>query len=182
MVMKRQGVMLTLALVLAAHAAGCSSYLSCAARNVTELPIQSCDEVKLRWRNRCRADEAWEQVRRGFGEESWTKDYAAGFKDGYADYLTNGGNGEPPATPPFCYRLRPYQTPDGLRAIEDWYAGFRHGSALGRASGFRETLVIPLSAPPINAVDRYPVLDLPTPLPGPAPELLNQPKKVAQLK
>ncbi len=185
--MRRQGVLLALALV--AGTTGCSSFLETAARNLTELPIQSCDEVRLHLRNSHRADEAWDQVRQDFPGQCWSKDYARGFKDGYADYLDYGGNGEPTATPPFIYRLHPYQTPDGLRAIEDWYAGFRHGAALARPSGYREALVIPLSSPPINAVERYPSLDPPLPgpveAPGtlptvPAPELLGQPQKVTR--
>jgi hypothetical protein len=180
--MRRQGM--TMALAFVVGAAGCSSYLTVAARNATELPIESCDELKLSWRNRRRADDAWQHVRRGFGEQGWTKDYAAGFKDGYADYLDNGGNGEPPGTAPFRYQLRPYQTPDGLRAIDDWFAGFRHGAALARVSGYRETVIIPLSSPPINAVEPNRALDLPilTPTVEPVPELIGPPKKAAKLK
>jgi hypothetical protein len=154
MVMRRQGVLLALALVTGA--AGCSSFLAVAARNIAELPVQSCDEARLEARDRRRAEAAWERVVKDYPDQCWAKDYAKGFKAGYADYLTNGGNGEPPATPPFGYRLRPYQTPQGLRQIDEWYAGFRHGAAVGRASGYRETIVIPLSSPPINAVERLP--------------------------
>jgi hypothetical protein len=156
MVMQRQGAIV--ALMLVAGATGCSSFLSTGLRNVVELPIQSADEVRLDMTNRHRAKEAWEEVEKVFPDQCWSKDYVRGYKDGYADYLTYGGNGEPPATPPFIYRLRPYQTPDGIRAIEDWYSGFRHGSAMARASGYRETIVIPLSSPPINAVERISVL------------------------
>jgi hypothetical protein len=186
MVMRRHSVLLALALVTGA--AGCSSFLATGARNLIELPIQSCDEVKLKARSRRRAEEAWEEVRKSMPDECWAKDYARGFKDGYADYLDYGGNGEPPATPPFAYRLRRYQTPQGLRDIEEWYAGFRHGSAVARTSGYRETNVIPLSSPPINTVERNPVIEQPPPLapppePLPAPaetEQLNPPKKVSR--
>lgn len=194
MVMRRNGVLIALA--LAAGSAGCSSFLEATARNLTELPVQSCDEIKLARRNRRRAEDAWAQVRESFSEQCWTPDYVAGFKDGYADYLDNGGNGEPPATPPFRYRLRPYQTPDGLRAIDEWYAGFRHGSSLALASGYRETVVIPLSSPPINAVERYPNANpsvappalVPPTVPPVAlppavpPEALNPPRKVSWKK
>ncbi len=154
--MHRQGTIL--ALMLVAGTAGCSSFLSAGLRNIVELPIESADAVKLDMTNKHRAKEAWGQFDQEFPEECWSKDYIRGYKDGYADYLTYGGNGEPPATPPFTYRLRPYQTPDGIRAIEDWYSGFRHGAAMARASGYRDSIVIPLSSPPINAVERIPVL------------------------
>ena len=183
MVMKRHGWLMALA--LAAGATGCSSFLEATGRNFTELPIQSCDEIKLARRDRQRAEEAWAQVQTGFAGQCWTQDYAQGFKDGYADYLDNGGNGEPPAVAPFRYRLRPYQTPDGLRAIDEWFAGFRHGSGMARASGYREMNIVPLSSPPINAVERYPNTNLPAgpPValpPGVDPEQLNSPQKVSR--
>jgi hypothetical protein len=185
MVMRKHGVLMALALV-AGSAGCCSSFLGTAARNLTVLPIQACDEKNLEWRNHRRAQRAWKECARGFDGQSWTKDYVSGFIEGYADYLTNGGNGEPPATPPFHYRLRPYQTPDGLRAIDEWYAGFRHGAAMAQVSGERETIVIPLSAPPINALGRYSDMSaMPPPLmPPPAvePEELQPPKKLSRTK
>jgi hypothetical protein len=179
--MRRHGVLLALAFI--AGSAGCSSFLATAVRNLTELPIQACDETKLEWRNRRRAERAWAGVKHGVEGPAWTKDYANGFMDGYADYLTNGGNGEPPATPPFHYRLHHYQTPDGLRAMDEWFAGFRHGAAMAQASGERETIVIPLSAAPINALGRYPDSNAPPALaPAVEPEELKPPKKLSRSK
>jgi hypothetical protein len=180
--MRRQSLLIVLAFVTGS--AGCASFVDATARNFTELPIQACDEVKSSWRNRRRAEAAWDIVKHGVNADAYTRDYAAGFKDGYQDYLDNGGHGEPPAIPPFRYRQRTYQTPDGLRAIDDWNSGFRHGSAIAHASGYRETIVIPLSSPPINAIDRDPILHLPATAPSETPppavpptELLPQPKK-----
>jgi hypothetical protein len=186
MVTRRQA----LAVALLIGAAGCtgSSFLAVTARNVTEMPIQHCDQIRMEQTNRHRAERAWGDMVKGFPEQCWSKDYERGFKDGFADYLDNGGNGEPPATPPFCYRLWPYQTPQGLREIDEWYAGFRHGSGVARTTGLRETIVIPLSSPPINAVERFPSTDpplggpvsLPRPIMPPAkqPEELPRPKPV----
>jgi len=148
-------------------------------RNAVELPAYACDDAKSKCLNRRRAQEAWDKVQHGFKEGVYSHDYAAGFKAGYADFLDNGGNGDPPAVPPFRYRLEPHQTPEGLRAIDDWYSGFRHGSAMARASGFRETIVIPLSAPPLNAVERDPVLHVEFPTLAAQPELLPPPQKGA---
>jgi hypothetical protein len=143
---------LVVAATLCAGGAGCSPFLQDGVRNVTEAPVRKCDDIKLCWRARHLAAAAWAQVRRS-APKTFSADYAEGFKDGYADYVIAGGNGEPPGVPPFRYRLTPYASPAGHQAIEDWYAGFRHGAAVARASGERENVVIPLSAPPINAVD-----------------------------
>jgi hypothetical protein len=164
--------------------ASCSTFLAATARNFTEIPIETCDEKKLEWRNRHRAERAWAEVKRSFEGHCWTKDYARGFIEGYADYLTNGGNGEPPASPPFRYWLRPYQSPDGLRAIDEWFAGFRHGAAMAQASGARATIVIPLSAVPSYALPRYMDTDgqpePPTAPPAVEPEELKPPKKLSR--
>jgi hypothetical protein len=158
-----------------AASAGCSEFLHLAMLNLVETPIQSFDECRMAWRNRRRADEAWALIR-GAGEHEYSSDYAAGFKAGYADYLDNGGNGDPPAVPPFRYRSVKYQSPEGVEAINGWYAGWKHGALMAKASGQREVEVIPLSAPPINAVGRDygPPIELP-PLPPPVGEPLPPP-------
>ena len=181
MVMRKHGVWLALALV-AGSTGCCASFLAAGVRNAVELPIQACDQKHLEWRNRKRAEEAWANCVRGSGAE-WTKDYQRGFIDGYSEYLTGGGNGEPPASPPFRYRLRRYQTPDGLRAIEDWYAGYRHGASMAQVSGVRETIVIPLSQLPGYATNPYPTIYAPAepPLAPPIePEEIKPPKKLTR--
>jgi hypothetical protein len=99
-----------------------------------------------------RAKEAWREAQAACPDQSYSRDYACGFKAGFRDYLDAGGSGDPPAVPPFRYRLSDYDSPGGHQAVEDWYAGFRHGSTAARASGFRELNLVPLSAPPVDAV------------------------------
>src|SRR5262249_47332458 len=77
-------------------------------------------------RNRQWAEATWQQV---YASGPWprTEDYACGFKDGYAEYLFRGGDGEPPLVAPLRYRSVRYQTPAGYQAAEEWFAGYRHG-------------------------------------------------------
>ena len=53
--------------------------------------------------------------------------------------------GEPPALPPRDYWNEHHAYPEGRQAIQDWFAGFRHGAAVARASGCRQYAVIPSS-------------------------------------
>jgi hypothetical protein len=119
-------------------------------RNLGEGAVYGPNEVVIACRNRKLADRAWEQTRKRFPEAKPSSDYACGFKAGYADYLDAGGTGEPPGVPPACYRLECYETPEGQQAIQDWFAGFRHGAAEARASGLRDTIVVPVSALPVR--------------------------------
>jgi hypothetical protein len=165
-------------MVVCAASAGCSEFSRDIVRNFTITPLQSFDECRMKHRNHQRAVEAWHFLAEGSPDE-YSPDFAAGFIAGYADYLDNGGNGDPPAVPPFCYRTVRYQSVEGVAAINNWYDGWRHGSLMAKASGMRELEVIQLSAPPINAVakdygslNRLPANTLPTntqPLPLPRP-------------
>lgn len=58
-----------------------------------------------------------------------------------------------PAVPPESYRRKKYMTPEGMAAIEDWYAGFRHGAATAMASGLRNLVVLPVQCPPKFGLD-----------------------------
>jgi hypothetical protein len=89
--------------------------------------IEDCHENV---RNHKWAEEAWVHVKAGTPGVPFSKDYAQGFKDGFAYFLFRGGNGEPPPLPPNSYRKVAYQTPQGYQAIEDWFAGYRHGEEL----------------------------------------------------
>jgi hypothetical protein len=141
------------AMVVCAASMGCNSgFIDAIGRNFTLLPLQSLDEYHMRCRNHRLAEEAWKMLRRGAPRE-FSEDFGAGFVAGYADYLNNGGNGDPPAVPPFCYRTVRYQTVEGVEAINQWYEGWKHGSLMAKATGLREIEVVQLSAPPINAIE-----------------------------
>ena len=121
------------------------------------------------------AEAAWQDVRRTHPAASYSEDYVRGFKDGFEHYLYWGGNGEPPPVPPRRYRTVTYQTPEGYRAIEHWFAGFRHGASAAQESGYRQwvtgpsALRAPDAGPPPSALPA-PALPLPAPVPcAPAP-------------
>jgi hypothetical protein len=129
--------------VLCTLAAGCNIY-KYSAYNVITASGSTGNEACNLTENRHAAEAAWqEEKNRGCAGTNYSKDYACGFKDGYADFLDYGGTGLPPATPPFRYRTTCYQTPEGHQAIEEYNAGFAHGAAAARASGLRNLKVLP---------------------------------------
>jgi hypothetical protein len=110
------------------------------------------------------AAEAWNDYRDAHSDIPYSTDFADGFRDGFADYLYAGGNGEPPLLPPPCYRSIHYQTAQGFQAKEDWFAGFRQGAAIAQAGGYRQWITGPSSLGssvvanggcPIEAVDGH---------------------------
>jgi hypothetical protein len=153
---------IAVAWALCAAAGGCVTtgassgqynFLSNACRNLSEWPVLGTSECYRTLRDCARARDAWRAAQAECPGQKFSRDYACGFKAGFRDYLDAGGSGQPPAVPPFRYWLAGYDSPGGHQAIEDWYNGFRHGAAAARGSGLRELNVIPLSAPPINAVE-----------------------------
>lgn len=105
---------------------------------------QSLDESQERQRNTRWAQEAWEGVRASQGGTTLSADYGRGFREGFADHLFRGTT-EPPPMAPRYYRSLCYQTPAGYRALEEWFAGFRHGVAEASAQGFRDLVTGPSS-------------------------------------
>jgi hypothetical protein len=116
-------------------------------------PVEMHREVA---RNRKWAEIAWAEVCRSSGPRGACEDYAQGFKDGYAEYLLRGGDGEPPLVAPQHYRHVRYQNPQGFQAIESWFAGYRHGAAVARDTGARRWITGPsaLHGEPSGAVSQ----------------------------
>jgi hypothetical protein len=104
---------------------------------------ESAEDLSESIRNRRWAAQAWDQTRDRSPETAYSPDYERGFEDGFTHYLYRGGTGEPPPLPPRRYRWLRYQTPQGYRAIEDWYAGFRQGADVARQSGYRRWVTGP---------------------------------------
>jgi hypothetical protein len=130
-----------------------------------------------RIRDRHLAEEAWKQVQASCPDRAYSKDYARGFKAGYADYLFEGGPCEPPPFPPESYWGIGYQTPDGVRAMAEWNTGFRDGAAAAEASGLREVMVLPLTDDPPPGPPPPPAPPGPAPAPA-GDEPLAAPRKV----
>jgi hypothetical protein len=139
-----RSVAVPLVLCLSLFGPGCA-LLQDATRDLCVSFSEPLEEMRERSRNRQWAEAAWQQVCATEGTADHSDDFATGFKDGYAEYLFRGGDGEPPMTPPLHYRHFSYQTPDGYAAISDWFAGYRHGTAAAKASGAREWITGPSS-------------------------------------
>src|SRR3974390_3207027 len=73
------------------------------------------EEHHERARNRQWAEAAWQQVNTTCSGAGVSEDYARGFKEGFAEYLFRGGNGEPPLVAPARYRDARYQTQQGYQ-------------------------------------------------------------------
>lgn len=146
-------------------AAGCGtanpSYdlniLHYATRNLFEAPANGIDDCVERSRLRDQGEEAWQALRQAHPEPAYSVHYHDGFVEGFADYLYAGGNGEPPISPPWKYRRVVYETPEGRRAVEDWFAGFRRGAHAARDSGIRELVLVP-TATSAGGVGREPLV------------------------
>jgi hypothetical protein len=108
--------------------------------------ISDCvDDARERRRNWKCAEGTWQQIRAS-DPLAYSRDYAQGFKEGFAEYLYSGKE-DPPAVAPAQYRRFSYQTPQGYRAIEDWFAGYRYGVAAAIETGYRRLVTAPVSAP-----------------------------------
>lgn len=135
--------------VAAALFPGSGCLLLTGARNLLVEPIAGytleCLEAK---RNEALAVAAWKSVMQEHPGVEFSVHYAEGFRQGFVDYLNAGGTGAPPPVPPRKYWGVRYETPEGHAAMQDWFAGFRHGAALAAQSGYREFIVLPTAIPP----------------------------------
>ena len=142
---------------------------------------ETISEFRERVRDRDWAKEAWAEVRRTNPNACYSDDYAAGFEDGFASYVYRGGNCEPPPLPPKHYRKVSYQTPQGYRAIEDWFEGYRQGAGFAKDRGYRQWVTGPTAiAHPVVTVEPR-ALQFPEPAvapPTPPPEPIAAPKDV----
>jgi hypothetical protein len=135
-----------------ACAAGCGP-LAYTARTVVLEPWEYCrtwSSFQEKRRDHDLAETALEAAVRAVPEHTFSEDYAAGFMEGYSDYLYAGGNGEPPPLPPRRYWRPRYETDEGRVAIQDWFAGYRHGADDARQSGYRNVVRVPASSPPLS--------------------------------
>src|SRR5579862_8067979 len=96
---------------------GCQIFVETAYNTVSETLLAG-EKLTSGIRNCHLAHNAWQDLKKARPDLS--SDFGKGFRDGFADYLEYGGEGNPPLMPPACYRTSFYETPDGLRAIEEW--------------------------------------------------------------
>jgi hypothetical protein len=176
-------------LALSTFSSGCGP-ITLATRTLMVEPIHYCTTADniLEWRRDYKlAEAAWKEIEKATSASvepqplPHSPDYAKGFKDGFADYLYAGGTGEPPPLPPRQYWRMGYKTPEGHQAIEDWFAGFRHGAAAAWASGYRQWVTVPTSLPPREAAGLQPIAPENTAVPPgepmlPPPRMLPAPR------
>jgi len=134
---------------------GCTVYEN-SFRNLWQQSIDRLDECSDDKRNMDLAEIGWHHLVENHPDKQYSSHYEQGFKCGFADYLDSGGNGNPPPGPPWKKVNIHYETPDGYQAIQEWYAGFRDGSAAARETGYRRFIEVPLSAPYYNPYDIRP--------------------------
>jgi hypothetical protein len=133
---------------------------------------ESAEDARARMRNRQWAAAAWQQDCLARPQRAVSPDYAQGFKDGFAEHLGSGQE-QPPRSAPSRYRAIQYQTPQGYRAIEDWFDGYRYGIAAAIESGGRRWITGPDAPPAPPNHDSGPVDDtalLPKRMPSDAPQ------------
>lgn len=123
-------------------ASGCSLVVQTTRVVVAHVSQVAEDSAECK-RNRKWAEAAWRVA--AAEDQGHSPDYGAGFREGFAEFLYQGGDGEPPPLPPKRYRKLRYQTPEGYRAIADWFAGYRHGAAVARDGGYRQWVTGPSS-------------------------------------
>jgi len=140
------------------------------------------DGVVARYRCRRLAVSAWQRFRQSSPVAAYSEHYASGFKKGFTEYVYAGGPGTPPPIPPRRYWNDRFQTPQGHREVNDWYAGYRSGVAIAMWEGCRNVMTVPsaYSTAPVAhvaaqpQVEKRPAAELPAPEePGaevPAPE------------
>jgi hypothetical protein len=87
------------------------------------------------------AEQAWREYGANCGQAP-SGDFAAGFKDGFVDYVYAGGTGEPPPVPPREYWNVGNRTFPGQDRASQWFAGYRQGSAVARQGGYRQQATV----------------------------------------
>ncbi len=141
---------------------GCS-FVTNIERNLYWDPKVAFEEKVILKRHERLGRLAWDEMVAQYGCQ-FSEDYRNGFIDGFVDYLTYGGRsadgtGEVPivpAVPPPTYRRAKAMSPQGLKAAEDWFVGFRHGSNTALASGLRQLVVVPVFDRPNPTLEDVP--------------------------
>src|SRR5262249_22692176 len=134
--MCRSGTLIGLLAV--ALAPGCM-LIANGARHLCNEPMLAVEEIRFKFKAHSLARESWG---RRPDCDSASGDFRYGYIDGYADYLQAGRTTDPRPAPPKRYLEVTYHTPESLRAIEEYYAGFHAGAIDAQASGDRQRMVV----------------------------------------
>src|SRR5437868_5404066 len=99
-----------------AAASGCA-LVEDASRNAYVSFARPLEAQREKARNREWAEAAWILTCGKERRAEYSPAYALGFKEGFADFLFRGGDGEPPLVAPLHYHEINYQTPEGFASI-----------------------------------------------------------------
>jgi hypothetical protein len=147
---------------------GCS-WLPWLGRNLVGTPLEVVESCYFDTSMYLRAHKAWRDTMASCPDQKSSAAYADGFCHGFVDYVKRGGSGEPPAMPPMCYRYPVLRTPAQQQEIDDWFAGFRHGSLVALQQGWRDGVIVPIGRPPDIASAGFKQEVVPTTSPQPEP-------------
>ena len=136
-----------LALLLVISIAGCHVYNQeyRTLLNETSKFSSRLDHKKTLKSNQISARDAFIDIMAVSSRSTISIDFEDGFIEGYADYMTYGGDGLPPIIPNRKYWNSNYRNLYGNQAINDWQNGFSSGANAAKASSIREFQTIPLS-------------------------------------
>lgn len=138
-------------IMIGAFVSGCA-LIDDGSRNLWHESFKVMDDATTACHIRRLAVDAWLDYDVCHGEEMYSRDYAKGFRKGYADYLSAGDLEAPPSAPPWRYRRPPFESPEGHVFIQDWYDGYHAGVIAGRASGQRPWFVLPSSGASLKGI------------------------------
>jgi hypothetical protein len=148
-------VLLAVTLALCFVTPGCQICVN-ARRTIFREPSEFCwkaDRKRSIKTYRAWADEAWCRALSSGADLCLSDHYAAGFKDGFVDYVYAGGNGEPPPVPPRRFWNVSERNVTGQNAGTEWFAGFRHGSQVARQEGYRDRATIKSSIGDLDLIE-----------------------------
>lgn len=95
---------------------------------------EALDEFMVHHRNRVMAARAWYRQKRCFDGHHHHDELKEGFIDGYMA-VAEGGDGCLPAIAPRKYWGWQYQSADGQRAVNAWFAAYPHGAKAAEQHG-----------------------------------------------
>lgn len=160
---------------LCAFSPGCGLAVN-ATRNLVAEMSEAQDGHRENIWHRKLANSAWNSLREARPGQTYSKDYVQGFKEGFVDSLDTGGTGQAPPLAPRKYLTGRCQTPQGYQTMEEWFAGFRHGAAVAKGSGYCRGIT-PLHPSDSAPQHLYPAEKRSTPQQTPEP-VLPLPRKV----
>jgi hypothetical protein len=154
--------------------AGCS-WAPYAYRNICGASMQVAGDACLLCKARQLAHKAWQEVAEMNPELGRCLAYQDGFYDGFVGHVDKDGTGDPPAIPPRRFRYPVLRTPEEQQAVEDWYAGYRHGAQVAQEERWRDLVVVPMDLPPRTTPRGYGEEFIPYPPPPATPPAVAPP-------